>query len=73
MLWQIQYYTQGISFEIKMRPTVYSVTEAVKEVQATMAFKELDLTEEDIRMLQEYRRGTVSGDELRQKILSEVD
>ena len=43
--------TEGIPFEVKMRPTVYSRTEAVKEVQATMAFEGLDLTEEEIKML----------------------
>ena len=65
--------TGGIPFEVKMRPTVYSRTEAVKEVQATMAFEGLDLTEEEIKMLHEYRSGAVSGDELRQRILSEVE
>ena len=36
-----------------------------------MAFEGMDLTEEDVRMLYAYKSGKVSGDELRQQILSE--
>ena len=37
-----------------------------------MAFEGMDLTREDIRMLQAYKNGEISGDELRSQILSEV-
>ncbi|MEZ3471111.1 MAG: type II toxin-antitoxin system RelB/DinJ family antitoxin [Schaedlerella sp.] len=63
--------TEGIPFEVKMNHSVYSDTEAVKEVEATMTFEGMDLTEEDVRMLYAYKSGKVSGDELRQQILSE--
>lgn len=63
--------TEGIPFEVKMSHAVYSETEAVKEVEATMAFEGMNLTEEDVQMLHAYRSGKVSGDELRQRILSE--
>ena len=62
--------TEGIPFEIKINSSIYSKTEAVKEVEATMAFEGMDLTEEDMRMLHAYRNGEVSGDELRRQILS---
>lgn len=54
-----------------MNHSVYSDTEAVKEAEATMTFEGMDLTEEDVRMLYAYKSGKVSGDELRQQILSE--
>lgn len=64
--------TEGIPFEVKMNKPVYSKIEAVKEVEATMAFEGMDLTEEDVRMLYAYKSGEVSGDELRQQIVGEV-
>lgn len=36
--------TEGILFEVKMGRHVYSAEEAVNEVRATMAFKDMDLT-----------------------------
>lgn len=64
--------TEGIPFEVKINHSAYSKTETVKEVEATMAFEGMELTEEDVRMLYAYKRGEVSGDELRRQILSEV-
>lgn len=64
--------TEGIPFEVKMRPSAYSATEALKEVEATMALEGMDLTLEDKEMLRDYRSGKVSGDELRQRIINEV-
>ena len=64
--------TEGIPFEVKTHRSAYSPAESIKEVEATMAFEGLDLTEEDVRMLHAYKNGEVSGDELRKQILSEV-
>lgn len=64
--------TEGIPFEVKMNPPAYSKAEIIKEVEATMAFEEMDLTKEEIRMMYAYKNGEVSGDELRQRILHEV-
>ncbi len=64
--------TESIPFEVKINHSLYSATEAIKEVKATMAFEGMELTEEDIRMLRIYKNGEVSGDELRNQILSEV-
>lgn len=47
-----------------------SAEEAIKEVEATMAFEGMDLNEEDIQMLRAYKNGEISGDELRKQILS---
>lgn len=46
-----------------------SAEEAIKEVEATMAFEGMDLNEEDIQMLRAYKNGEISGDELRSQIL----
>ena len=64
--------TEGIPFEVKMKRPAYSQAEAVKEVEATMSFEEMELTEEEVQMLYAYKNGEVSGYELRQKILSEA-
>lgn len=64
--------TESIPFEVKINHSAYSAAEAIKEVETTMAFEGMDLNEEDIRMLRAYKNGEISGDELRNQILSEV-
>ena len=64
--------TEGIPFEVKMNHPVYSKTEAVKEVEATMAFEGMELTEDDLQILYAYKNGQVSGDELRHRFMEEV-
>lgn len=63
--------TEGIPFEVKMNHPAYSKMETIREVEATMAFEGLDLTEKDMRMLYAYKSGEASGDELRRQILEE--
>lgn len=65
--------TEGIPFEVKMNHTVYTRTEAIKEVEATMAFEGMKLTEEDIQILHAYKNKEASGDELRKRIMEEVN
>lgn len=55
--------TESIPFEVKMKHSVYSPSEAVKEVEATMAFEDMDLTNDEDQMLYTYKNGEVSGDE----------
>ena len=64
--------TEGIPFETKMNHLAYTKTEAVKEVEATMAFEGMELTEDDLQILYAYKNGEVSGDELRHRIMGEV-
>ena len=64
--------TEGIPFEIKMSHLAYTKTEAVKEVEATMAFEGMELTEDDLQMLYAYKNGEAAGDELRHRIIEEV-
>ena len=64
--------TESIPFEIKINHPVYSTTEAIKEVEASMAFEGIELTKEDIQMLHDYKAGVITGDELRKQILNEV-
>ncbi len=61
--------TEGIPFEVKPGRLVYSAEEEVNEVRATMAFEDMDLTEEDVWMLYAYKNGDVLGDALRREIL----
>lgn len=64
--------TEGIPFEVKINHPVYAKAETVKELESTMAFEGMELTEEDIQMLYDYRSGEISGDELRKRIMREV-
>lgn len=64
--------TEGIPFEIKMSHLAYTKTEAVKEVEATMAFEGMELTEDDLQILYAYKNGEIAGDELRHGIIEEV-
>ena len=43
--------TGGIPFEVKINHPAYTKAEAVKEVEATMAFEGMELTEEDMQIL----------------------
>lgn len=63
---------EGIPFSVKLNPSPYSTRESIGEVEATLKMEGIQLTEEDIQILKDYRSGTVSGDELRQQILNEV-
>jgi len=64
--------TESIPFAVKMEHSAYSPLEAIREVEATMAFENMDLTEEDIQMLYAYKNREISGNDLRQQILNEV-
>ena len=62
----------GIPFPVKLSPTNYSAQEAINEVEATLKMEGMQITEEDITLLKAYKSGKLSGDELREMILSEV-
>lgn len=64
--------TEGIPFEVKINHPAYTKTEMVREVEATMAFEGIELTEEDIQMLYAYKNGEASREELRKRIMGEV-
>ena len=49
--------TEGIPFEVKINRPTYTTTEAVKEVEATMDFEGMHLTEDDIKILYAYKNG----------------
>ena len=65
-------FTEGIPFEVKINHPAYTKTDALMEVQATMAFEGMELTEEDMRILYAYKNGEASGDELRKRTMREV-
>lgn len=61
-----------IPFETKLNPTTYTIEESINEVKATMEMEGMPLTDDELDILLSYRKGELSGDEIRQKILSEV-
>ena len=64
--------TEGIPFEVKINHSVYTKAEAIKEVQATMSFEGMELTEDDLQILYAYKNGKATGDELRHRIIGEI-
>lgn len=63
---------EGIPFEVKLKNSPYTAKEAVSEVEATMKMEGMQLTPEDVKLLEEYRSGMISGDAVRKQILREV-
>lgn len=61
-----------IPFEAKLNNTTYTAEEAIDEVKATMELEGMPLSEDEIEILTSYRKGDLSGDEIRKKILNEV-
>ncbi len=63
---------EGIPFSVKLAKTSYTGEEKIKEVAATLKLEGLELSNEDLTMLQEIKRGNMSVDEARKTILSKV-
>lgn len=63
---------EGIPFEVRLNQSPYTAEERVNEVTATMAMEGMNLSDEEKKMLRMYAVGKVSGDELRKKIIEEV-
>ena len=62
----------GIPFDVKLSPASYNIQESVDEVEATMRMEGFKLSDEELDLLRAYRKGEVSGDALRKKIIEEV-
>ena len=61
--------TKSIPFEVKM-PQAYTEQEKVEEVKASMEMERLTLTEEDLKLLNKYRKAA-DKDKFREEILAE--
>lgn len=61
-----------IPFEVKLNPSTYTVNESVREVESTLRMEGMKLEEDELKLLNAYRRGELSGDDIRKQILSEV-
>jgi len=64
--------TESIPFEVKLNHPAYSIEQSVQETKATLAMEGMNLTEEEVRMLTDYGKGKVTGDELRKMIFSSI-
>ena len=62
---------EGIPFSVKMQKSPYSDEEKIKEIVATMKMEGFQL-DDDLAMLKDIKRGKMSYDDARAKILSEV-
>ena len=60
--------TLSLPFEIKLGD-VYSENESIKQVKATMSIENMDLTDEDIRLLKSYRANKTSREILRKNLI----
>lgn len=63
---------ERIPFEVKLNPFSYTSQEVIREVETTLAMEGMKLDDNDMRMLRVYENGSVSGDELREQIISEA-
>ena len=61
--------TKSIPFEVKM-PQAYTQQEKAEEVKASMEMERLTLTEEDLKLLNKYRKAA-DKDKFREEILAE--
>ena len=61
--------TKSIPFEVKM-PQAYTEQEKAEEVKASMEMERLTLTEEDLKLLNKYRKAA-DKDNFREEILAE--
>ncbi len=60
----------GIPFSVKVKP--YGNDEILQEVQTTLSLEGLDLDCADLKDLQDYQLGVISGDDLRAKYIKEA-
>ena len=63
---------EGIPFSVKVQKPPYSDEEKIKEIVATMKMEGFQLDGDDLAMLNDIKRGKMSYDDARAKILSEV-
>lgn len=63
---------KGIPFEVKLNPSSYTASEAVREVEATLRMEGMQLEKDELKLLSAYRKGELSGDDIRRQILDEV-
>ncbi|MDO5834306.1 MAG: type II toxin-antitoxin system RelB/DinJ family antitoxin [Lachnospiraceae bacterium] len=63
---------EGIPFAVKLSKTSYTNAEKISEVAATLRLEGMNLDNDDIQMMKEIQRGTLSFDQAREQILKEV-
>ncbi len=63
---------EGIPFSIKLAREIYTDSEKINEVTATLEIEGMRLDANDIELLQAIKAGKISIDKAREKILSEV-
>lgn len=56
----------------KLSKTSYTNAEKISEVAAALRLEGMHLSDDDIQMMQEIQRGTLSFDQAREQILKEV-
>ena len=62
--------TRSVPFEAKLSSDVYTNKQIIGEVATSMRLEGMDLTTEEIGMLEAYQMGRISGDDLRTAILN---
>lgn len=50
----------------------YTVDESLAEIQASMSFSGMELSEEWLARLKDYALGNISGDELRKEVIDSI-
>ena len=64
--------TKSIPFPIRTEAYPITANERIEEVKATFTLEGMELSDEDIRELQEYELARTTTEELRQKTINEL-
>ena len=62
-----------LSSPVKSDAGNYTMQEAIDEVDATMRMEGMPLSDDDIELLKGYKSGRLTGDQIREKILDELN
>ena len=62
-----------LSSPVKSDAGIYTMQEAIDEVDATMRMEGMPLSDDDIELLKVYKNGRLTGDQIREKILDELN
>ena len=62
-----------LSSPVKSDAGNYTMQEAIDEVDATMRMEGMPLSDDDIELLKVYKSGRLTGDQIREKILDELN
>lgn len=62
----------GIPFEVKLKNKAYSNEQTLEELKTTFSMENMELDSSDVEMINNINNGSITPEEARKKILSEI-